>query len=149
VPLIVSWPSCVAAGTTSGALIELTDLFATVAAAVGAPLPAGAAEDSRNFLPVLLGSQRDQTVREYAVHHSLWGHFAVRRGPWKMIPKRGSGGFTRPREVTPNPGEPQGQLYHLQSDPSETKNVWQHHPEVVRELSELLDRVQAMGGSES
>ena len=142
VPFIASWPNHVPAGSTSDALIELTDLIATCAAITGSKLPAGAGEDSRNILPALLSKKSDKPLREYAVHHSLWGNFAVRQGPWKMIPTRGSGGFTYPREIKPAKGEPTGQLYNLKDDPSETKNVWSKHPDVVQCLSLLLEKVQ-------
>ena len=59
-----------------------------------------------------------------------------------MIPLRGSGGFTYPREIKPATGEPAGQLYNLKEDPSETKNVWNEHPDVVQRLSLLLEKVQ-------
>jgi len=62
-----------------------------------------------------------------------------------MIPQRGSGGFTAPREIEPAEGEPTGQLYHLTNDPSETKNLWLEHPEVVRRLSDLLETVKRGG----
>ena len=52
-----------------------------------------------------------------------------------MIPHRGSGGFTFPRELDPKQvGGPPGQLYHLKNDPSETKNVWEEYPDTVKEL---------------
>lgn len=142
VPFIASWPDHVPAGSTSDALVELTDLIATCAAITKTKLPAGAGKDSRNFLPALLGKKSKEPLREFAVHHSLWGHFAVRQGPWKMIPLRGSGGFTYPREIKPVKGEPAGQLYNLKEDPSETKNVWSEHPDVVQRLSLLLKKVQ-------
>ncbi len=142
VPFVARWPGRVPAGTTSDALVELTDLMATCAAIVGANLPAGAGEDSRDILPALLGAETSAPVREFAVHHSLWGHFAIREGPWKMAPRRGSGGFTRPREIESAPGESEGQLYHLEDDPSETRNLWQEHPEVVERLGRLLEEVK-------
>ena len=142
VPFIARWPGQVPAGSTSDALVELTDLLATCAAMVDVALPPGAGEDSRNILPALLGQATDAPVRDYAIHHSLWGHFAVRQGPWKLIPKRGSGGFTRPREIEPAEGEPAGQLYNLAEDPSETRNVWNVHPEVVARLEALLAEVR-------
>ena len=93
VPLVMRWPGHVPAGTVSDELVELTDLLATCAAITGAELPEGAGEDSFNMLPAMLEAKPEQPVRDYAVHHSLWGHFAIRQGPWKMAPKRGSGGF--------------------------------------------------------
>jgi len=143
VPFVVRWPGKTPAGAVSDELIELTDLLATCAALVDAELPEGAGEDSRNVLPALLESDPEEPVRDFAVHHSLWGVFALREGPWKMIPHRGSGGFTRPRELDPEKvGGPPGQLYHLGRDPSETNNVWDEHPDVVKRLRQRLERIQ-------
>jgi arylsulfatase A len=143
VPFVVRWPGKTPAGTVSDELIELTDLLATSAAIVGTELPNGMGEDSRNALPAFLTAKPAKRVRDYAIHHSLWGMFAIRQGPWKMISKRGSGGFTRPREIDAKKvGGPPGQLYNLASDPSETKNVWEKHPDVVERLQSLLAQVR-------
>ena len=61
-----------------------------------------------------------------------------------MIPQRGSGGFTFPKELDPaKVGGPPGQLYNLADDPSETQNMWDENPDVVSRLAQLLARVQA------
>ena len=54
VPLIVRWPSKVAAGATSDQITSLTDVMATIAEIVGASLPNDAAEDSFSMLPAFL-----------------------------------------------------------------------------------------------
>ena len=145
VPFVVRWPGKTPRGAVSNELIELTDLLATCAELVDTKLPSGMGEDSRNALAALLHAKPKKPVRDYAVHHSLWGTFAIRKGPWKMIPHRGSGGFTFPRELDPEKvGGPPGQLYHLAEDPAETQNVWEKNPDVVRELSDLLARVQGV-----
>lgn len=146
VPFIVRWPGKTPPGAVGGELIELTDLLATAAGITGVELPPGAGPDSRNILPALLSAKPTEPVRDFAVHHSLWGVFAIRQGPWKLIPTRGSGGFTHPRQLDPaKEGGPPGQLYHLESDPAETRNVYAEHPDVVRRLSELLKVVQGDG----
>jgi arylsulfatase A-like enzyme len=143
VPFIVRWPGRTPAGATSDQLIELTDLLATSAAIVGAPLPPGAGPDSRNILPALLAEKPARPVRDFAVHHSLWGVFAIREGPWKLIPHRGSGGFTPPREIDPGrEGGPRGQLYNLEVDPSETRNVYLEHADIVERLTKRLTGIQ-------
>ena len=148
VPFLVRWPGKTPAGSVSGQLVELTDLLATCAAIVGDDLPAGAGPDSRNLLPVLLDPAHDTPVRDYAIHHSLWGVFAIREGPWKFIPHRGSGGFTKPRDIDidiATDGGPAGQLYNLELDPSETQNVYNDHPDIVERLAKKLKAVQADG----
>jgi arylsulfatase A len=142
VPFIARWPAQVPKGSTSDALVELTDLIATCAALTESNLPPGAGEDSRNILPALLGMNTKKPMRDVAVHHSLWGHFAVRKGPWKLMPQRGSGGFTRPREIVASDGEPTGQLYNLANDPAESRNLWKEHPEKVREMLQLLKDIK-------
>lgn len=144
VPFVARWPGKVPAGETSDTLIELTDLLATCAGIVAAELPDGAGEDSRSFLPQLLGKTLDEYPRDFVVHHSLWGVFAIRQGPWKLVPDhRGSGGFSQPRDLDPaKEGGPPGQLYNLADDPAETKNVWNDHPDVVARLNAMLDEIK-------
>jgi len=53
VPFLARWPGVVAAGSTNGGLVCLTDLMATCAEIVGATLPENAGEDSVSLLPAL------------------------------------------------------------------------------------------------
>ena len=86
--------------------------------------------------------------RPSIVHHSLNGTFAVRVGDWKLVEGNlGSGGFSAPRVVKPEGGQPAGQLYNLKDDPSEAKNVWADHPEVVKRLTAELNRLRDQGRS--
>ncbi len=145
VPFLVRWPSRVRAGSTSNQLVSLTDLMATSAAVLGVTLPHGAAGDSYDFFPALTGSGAG--LREAMVQHSANGTFAVRHGRWKLILGRGSGGFTVPRSVTPEAGEPAGQLYDLSSDPAEERNLYATEPATVARLAALLERYRAEGHS--
>lgn len=142
VPFIVRWPGVVAAGTHSDETICLTDVLATVAAAVGHTLPHSAGEDSFSILPALLGRSSPGPLREATVHHSSDGTFAIRRGNWKLATKLGSHGFSEPHEIEPVASEPQGQLYDLGDDPAEAHNRWLDEPDVVAELTQLLTRYQ-------
>jgi arylsulfatase A-like enzyme len=147
VPFLARWPGITPAGTVNAQLVELTDLIATLADITGKPLPAGAGPDSHSMLPALKRSELTEPTREFAIHHSLAGVFAIRRGPWKLIPDhRGSGGFSQPKELDAAvEGGPAGQLYNLEQDPSETRNVYNDNPEIVRELQNLLTSIRANG----
>lgn len=144
VPFIVRWPGRTPAGGLSQELIDLTDLLATVADIIGVQLRAGAGPDSVSILPALLAEKPAAPVRDHTVHLSFRGVFAIREGPWKLIPHhRGSGGFSQPRELDPaKAGGPPGQLYHLGNDPSETRNVYVEHPDVVERLTKLLEEIR-------
>lgn len=146
-PFVARWPAAIEAGRTCDETICHTDLLATVAELAGASVPADAGEDSYDVTPALLGETYDGPIREATVHHSVFGHFAVRRGPWKLIPELGSGGFTDPEHPDPEPGGPEGQLYDLDADPQETDNLWSERRDVVEELTGLLATYQETGRS--
>ncbi len=147
VPFLLRWPGKVAAGATSDQLGCLTDVMATCAAIVGAPLPQDAAEDSYNLLPVLLGETATEPLREAIVHHSFSGMFAIRKGPWKLVEGLGSGGFSKPNKIKPTEGGPTGQLYNLAEDPSEENDLFSEQSEKVEALAALLDEYRKSGRS--
>lgn len=147
VPFVARWPEIITPGSTSDETVTHTDFMATFAEIVGLELPEGAGEDSYNMLPALLGELSDSPIREATVHHSLDGMFALRKGNWKLIEGRGSGGFTQPRRIEPGEGEPPGQLFNLAEDPSEQNNVYTQYPEIVEQLQTLLNRYRDQGYS--
>lgn len=136
-PFIVRWPGRVKAGTVSDQTICFTDLLATVADICGAKLPSDAGPDSFSFLPVLEGVQpADKPIRPPIVMHagSAASMMMIRSGDWKLINGLGSGGFTKPTSIKPQPGQPAVQLYNLRTDPAETTNLAAQHPDKVKEL---------------
>jgi arylsulfatase A-like enzyme len=140
VPLIAKWPGRIAPGE-SAALVSLVDLPATVAAVAGTPLPAGAAPDSFNLLPLMTGADRD-AGRDHLVLMSGRGDLALRQGPWKYIPDLatadGWAAWTKPGTKVPaRPG-----LFHLGDDPGESKNLHQARPEVSKRLAALLEKAK-------
>ncbi len=137
VPFIVSWPGQVKPGI-SDALISQVDLFATIAALIGKPMPANGGQDSQNLLPVILGET--ELGREYVIQEALT-QIAVRKGNWKFIPpgsitERGGIGIWNKTEVD----EP-GLLFHLVEDPGETRNLAALYPEKVAEMRDIILQV--------
>jgi arylsulfatase A-like enzyme len=148
VPFLVRWPGRVKPGSRCAEPISLVDLMATMAAVTGYALPPHAAEDSHSLLPLLLEQPRSGPLHEAVICHSVSGHFVVRRGKWKLLFCRGSGGWSPPREnEAAKLGLPPRQLYDLSRDPKETRNVIAEHPEVVAELSAILRRFVEQGRS--
>ncbi len=144
-PLIVRWPGRIEPGATCNALVSLGDLAATCADLTGAELPTDAAEDSVSMLPLLLGER--PAVRHGVVHHSMRGYFCVRMQQWKVIFGLGSGGFSHPQAARPGAEDPPGQLYDLESDPTETTNLWFDHPDLVHAARETLEGWRRAGRS--
>jgi len=130
VPYIVRWPGKVKPGSVNDETICLNDLMATAAEVVGAKLPANAGEDSVSLLPEFLGTSPTPS-RETTVHQSMAGDLAIRQGPWKMIFfKNGA------RE-----------LYNLEADLSETKDVLAANAEVAAKLTALMQGIIERGRS--
>jgi arylsulfatase A-like enzyme len=135
-PFIVRWPTYVPAGQTSSALVCQMDLLTSLAELVGQKLPNHAAPDGVNVLPALLGKSehgRDQLVEA--------GHtIAVRQGQWKLVEAARNGANRNSADVPS-----QDQLYDLEGDLAESKNVAGEHPDKGHELSQLLHDIRAAG----
>lgn len=143
VPFIVRWPGRVQPGTTSHQMVCFTDFMSTFAALTGATLPEGAGPDSFNFLPVLLGEQsEDKPVRDHLAIAAGNGMMTFRSGNWKLIDGLGSGGFSKPAKIDPEPGGPIGQLYNLGDDPGESKDHYNDRPEIVEKMMGELNDVK-------
>jgi arylsulfatase len=60
------------------------------------------------------------------------GGLALRKGAWKYIPPQGSRS---------------GELYNLEEDPGETKNLASERREIASDLGALLEKIRAAGRS--
>ena len=80
VPFIARWPGHIRPGSTSAELACLTDIFATAADVVQAPLPADGAEDSFSLRPALEGRRLSKPIREAAILHSCRACLSCVRG---------------------------------------------------------------------
>ena len=140
VPLIVRWPDRIKAGSTSNRLVSLTDVFATCAEVAGAELPQLTAEDSVSFLAAAM--QKPQVApRPPLVNHSNHGEFAYRDGPWKLV-FRNSGTLEKSR------GKRRiAELYNLDDDVAEARNLAEEMPDQVTKLSQQLKALVQRGAS--
>ena len=117
--------------------------MATVAEISNYKLKDNEAEDSYSLMPLFKNSFTGNTFREATVHHSINGSFAIRKGDFKLITCADSGGWSYPK-----PGKdkdiisqlPKMQLYNLQTDPGEQKNLVNFNPQKVKELKQLLNK---------
>ena len=138
VPLIVKWPEAIRAGMQNDQCVCLIDLFATIAEIVGYDYGDSAGEDSFSMLPLWKGEAFAE-IREATVHHSGKGMYSIRKGNWKLELCAGSGGVSYPSEGKDDlNGLAPIQLYDLGSDIGEQNNVYDKHPEIVKELKDLL-----------
>lgn len=140
VPFVARWPGTIKAGSRSDETICLTDLLATCASMLGSTLPSDAGEDSYDILPALRGEASPRPIREATVHHAGDGSFSIRQGRWKLELTPGSGGYDRiSAEEARQRNLPPIQLYDLDADIAEKRNVYKEFPDVVARLTALLD----------
>jgi len=161
VPWIVRWPGKVEAGSVSDQLICNVDMIATFAALAGAELKEGQGQDSVNLLPAFMDDTAKPVREQLVIAPRSLKHLSIRKGKWMYIGAQGSGGFTAtkrgqhafggPAAITYagytnsdvvdgkiQQGAPPAQLYDLDNDPMQTRNLYREHPEVAKELQALL-----------
>jgi uncharacterized sulfatase len=149
VPWIIRWPGRIPAGATSDACFIGTDLLPTLAAVGGVSLPPGVALDGRNVLPLWQGKRDEKTDTRSLLWHFPYYHpekgydearaaigvddFAVsqtrpqsalRLGDWKLIH------FYE---------DDRDELYHLERDPAEQRNLAAVERAKTSELRGRLD----------
>jgi len=140
-PLLARWPGRIAPGSETDLLSGFQDLMPTVNELVGvrAHLPL----DGRSLLPTLLGEPERQVPHDFLYwEFDEWGgKQAIRRGRWKLI--------RQPQHCTPILfGGLRGcvgmgvELYDLESDVGETRNLAEAHPERVSELIATMERAR-------
>ena len=117
---MIRWPGQIAAGQVNGELMTTMDLLPTFAKLAGAEIPTDRVLDGKDIWPVLTG-QADTPHKAFFYHRGNALN-AVRSGKWKLHVKNG-----KPT-----------QLYDLESDLGEKKNVIKMHPEIVRRLQGYL-----------
>ena len=139
VPFIVKWPKKIQAASISHKTICTTDLLATCADILGKTLKDDEGEDSFSILPLLSEETKNQYKRDFTIHHSINGSFAIRKGDFKFIFCPGSGGWSFPRPLKKETQRlPKFQLYNLREDPGEMKNLFGQHPKIELELINLF-----------
>ena len=130
VPAIVAWPGQIREGIDTDFMAMTMDLFPTVLEAAGATFEHEI--DGVSFLQTLLGQQqsplRDDWFfrrREGGTRYAGKTVEAIRRGPWKLLQN--------------SPFEPM-ELYNLESDPGETRNLVEAERETFQQLAAALRR---------
>ena len=118
VPAIAWWPGKIAAGVETRETTMTMDLFPTMLELAGLLQPENMPLiDGTSLLSLLL---ERKSLPERSLFWKLWQKQAVRKGAWKLMGERGK--------------EPQ--LYNLDDDIGEHRNVAAEQPEMIRQLQE-------------
>lgn len=126
-PFIAQWPGVIPAGISNPALSSTMDLLPTCFALGGAALPNDRTIDGVDMMAVL---KNESTYLHERFPFFLGAElFAYREGPWKIHFKT----------LTPYVGQSSAVhdpplLYHLEHDPSESRDMAAANPGIVNEL---------------
>jgi arylsulfatase A-like enzyme len=146
VPAIVRWPGNIPAGSVSDALATAMDLTPTVAALAGVPLPPDLAFDGNDISAILAEPEGAVSPYDHFFYYRSGQLRGVRSGRWKLhVPHTfasmdggeaghdGMPGRYNYREFGPA-------LFDLDSDPAETTDVAERHPDIVARLMALVEQ---------
>ena len=120
IPLIISWKGKFTKATNSS-LVSLTDFYATFAQMVNHRLKNEEAVDSYSIWPIL--SKKGTSARKDLIYESGKGYLSLRTPQLKLIFHGGSGGWGYPNKPADLAKLPNMQLFELDRDPSEKKNI--------------------------
>lgn len=128
VPLIVRWPGTVKPGSTCAVPVITPDFFPTLLALSGAAVPASHKIDGGNLVPLLKqtgGLQRDTIYWHYPHYHpgGATPYSALRQGDLRLVE------FHEDQRI---------ELYNLNDDIGETRNLAAAQPEKAAALREKL-----------
>jgi arylsulfatase A-like enzyme len=123
VPMIMSWPDVLEAGSVYRQPVSSLDIYPTLCAAAGVVLPSGLKLDGVNLFPHLNGEI--DTAPHEALFWSNGPNRAVRFGKWKMVQ-----------------AHDQVWLFDLKNDIGETKNLALTKPDILKTLQAQLKQWQ-------
>ena len=149
VPMVAKWPGRIPAGSIQHESAMTIDLLPTIAKLVDAPLPEHPI-DGLDIGDLLLAKPGAKCPHEVFYHYYRTGELqAVRSGPWKMILPHDV--LVIDRESPGSDGKPgksttrkivSPELYRLDFDLGETKDIAADQPEVVKRLEALAEQAR-------
>ena len=148
-PTLMRWPGKIPAGTVCDELASTIDLLPTIAALIGADLPAHKI-DGKDIRPLMFGEPGAQSPHDAFYCYYAGGELqAVRDRRWKLhFPHsyRTMAGRPGGKDGLPNPYQQAKtglELYDLKNDVGESQNVAAEHPEVVRRLEAAAEEARS------
>jgi arylsulfatase A len=141
-PFITRWKGRIQPGV-SDEVVCTVDLAASFATLVGEKLPEKACLDSFNVLDALLG-QKDAKGRDHLLQQDNGsGNFGLRQGNWKLVRQKAN---PKKDPKGTDPKQPwREQLFDLSTDPGEQNDIAAKHPDEMKRLHDLLEKIIADG----
>jgi arylsulfatase A len=139
-PTIAWWPGKIPAGTSTDEITGMFDVLPTFVKLAGGKVATDRKIDGGDIWPVLAGESGAKSPHEVFYFYRGLKLEAVRGGPWKL--RFASADQPAAKNVKKQAGAGQDQLYNLDSDIGESKNVADANPDVVKRLRALADAMK-------
>ncbi len=146
VPCVMRWPAVINRGRVCEKIVSTIDFLPTFAAITGAALPKKKI-DGVNILPLLKG-ERGAEPRDHFFYYYGRELRAVRQGKWKLHFPHEYRSYENVEPRNDGNGGPYGkgrtglELYDLESDVGERKDLAAEHPEIVKRLSAMAEKMR-------
>jgi arylsulfatase A len=135
VSVVVRWPGRVPAGRVEPGLMSQIDVFATLAAIVGAEILAGSVEDSLNQRALLTGT--GPSVRDTLLHNTNPTAYAIRHRDWLLVDAKTGEESKMPRFQPPPSDSKPSKTAWIQPQPSRARL---ESPDVCAQQSRVKTR---------
>jgi arylsulfatase len=126
VPMIASWPGIIKPGSETNHISAFWDVMPSLCDIAETDYPGYS--DGISFLPVLKGEEQKQHDFLYWEFAGYGGQQAVRMGKWKAI------------RNNIRKGNLKIELYNLNEDMKEENDVSEQHPDIVRQIEEIMKK---------
>ncbi len=151
-PFIIKYPDKLKAGKVVDIPVMAIDMLPTIARLTDSELP-GLTIDGKDVWNVISGETTESPQKAYFFYYRVNELFGVRYGKWKLyFPHRYRTMEGQEPGKDGQPGEyrmidlEEIELYDVENDISETKNVAKEHPKVVEEIKILANEIRSRLG---
>ena len=139
-PFIARWPGVIPAGSVSHEPAMNIDIYPTLTRLAGSTLPASQVIDGKNILPLLANGEK--TPHEALLLFNNDRIAGVRSGRWKLIVESFYRTAIASFDNASSYYAPNGLLFDLEKDPSETYSYTRENLSVATRLRKLLEAGQ-------
>ncbi len=133
-PCIMRWPEKIPAGQVNSEVVTSMDFLPTFVKMAGGEVETERPIDGKDITPLMFGESDAKSSRDAFYYYFLNDLEAVRCGKWKLHFKK------RKDEIN--------ELYDLEADIGETKNLYDSEPDIVKELTAKANAMRQELGDE-
>jgi arylsulfatase A-like enzyme len=127
VPTIARLPGVIPAGSETNFVSGFEDWLPTIAELAGIPASKQPSIDGISLVPTLKGTAQPPRAFLYREFSGYGGQQSIRAGSWKLV-----------RQQLSKKNQTTTQLFNMETDPNETTDLADRHPDKVLELSQLM-----------